>query len=179
MDGFSMGPLAKDAGVARATLYLYFPTREEVLLALYLEELRAWLEELEEITEPHMTTEAFLRAVYTSATRRTAFMALAPRVSGVIESNVSIESLSESKRLAATLVEVAARRTAMALGRSPEQGAGLATALFVLMIGITQSMQTPDIDVALLPPDVRPMFEGESPEAAFLRIGRWIVEGSR
>lgn len=178
-EGFSMGPLAKAAGVARGTLYLYFSTREEVLLALYLEELRAWLDELEAITEPDMSTEGFLRAVFTSATRRTAFLALAPRVIGVLESFVSIESLTESKRLAAVLVDVAGQRTALALGRPMEQGAGLATALFALMIGVTQTMRHPEVDVAQLPQDVRLLVDGESPEEAFVRAGRWLVEGSR
>ncbi len=178
-ESFSMGPLAKAAGVARGTLYLYFRTREEVLLAVYLEELRAWLEELEQITEPKMSTSGFLRAVFTSATRRTSLMELAPRVHGVLEGNVSIESFTQSKRLAAVLVDVAGQRTALALGRPVEQGADLATALFTLMIGVTQTMRHPDVDIAQLPRDVQLLVNGESPEEAFLRIGRWLVEGSR
>ena len=35
MRSFSMANLAKLAGVAKGTLYLYFATREEVFLALY------------------------------------------------------------------------------------------------------------------------------------------------
>ena len=34
-ESFSMANLAKLAGVAKGTLYLYFATREEVFLALY------------------------------------------------------------------------------------------------------------------------------------------------
>ncbi len=178
-EGFSMRPLGKAAGVARGTLYLYFPTREEVLLALYLEEVRAWLEQLEAVTEPDMPVEAFLEAVYASATRRSIFLELAPRVSGVIESNVSIESLTDSKRTAAWLLEVAGLRTAQALGRPSEQGVALATALFALLVGVTQTLRTPQIEVAMLPADVQELLVGEDPRAAFVRVGRWLVEGSR
>lgn len=107
-------------------------------------------------------------------------MALAPRVTGVLENNVSIERLTESKRLAAVLVDVAGRQTALALGRPADQGAALATALFALMIGVTQTMEPPPDSVQLaLPPDVRMQLEGESPEDAFVRIGSWLVAGSR
>ena len=34
-EGFSMAVLAQRAGVAKGTLYLYFVTKEEVLLSLY------------------------------------------------------------------------------------------------------------------------------------------------
>ena len=37
-EGFSMGLLSKRAGVAKGTLYLYFGTKEEVLLSLYSQE---------------------------------------------------------------------------------------------------------------------------------------------
>ncbi len=178
-DGFSLGPLARAVGVARGTLYLYFRTREEVLLALYLEELRAWLEELESITEPKMGAEAFLRAVFTSATARTAFMELAPRVTGVLESHVEVESLIESKRLSAVLVEVAGRQTSLALALPAESGGPIAVALFALLIGVTQTMGVPHRGEASLPPDVQELLlAGESAEAAFLRIGRWIVDGA-
>jgi AcrR family transcriptional regulator len=62
-----MAPLSKTAGRSRAAVYLYFANREEVLLALYLEETRAWLEEL---TAPDMAIDDYLRAVFSSASRR-------------------------------------------------------------------------------------------------------------
>jgi AcrR family transcriptional regulator len=176
---FSMVPLAKAAGVARATLYLYFRTREELLLTLYLEQVEDWLEEVERVTGPGMPVDDFLRAIFESAVRRDTFLMLAAQVTGVIESNVSVESLAESKRHAATLVEVAGRRTSLALGRPAAQGPGIATGLFALLLGVTQAFRAPDIDVTTLPAEIRPLLEGEAPIDAFLRVGRWLVEGSR
>ena len=51
--------------------------------------------------------------------------------------------------------------------------------LFALMLGVTQALRTPDVDAARLPPDVQQLLAGEPPEEAFLRLGRWLVEGSR
>jgi AcrR family transcriptional regulator len=178
VDGFAMAPLGAAAGVSRAALYLYFANREEVLLALYLEETRAWLDDLTAITGPDMPVEDYLRSVFRSAGRRPLFLELAPRVPGVIEASVSIESLSESKRLAATLVDVAGHRTALALGRSAEQGVELALGLFALLLGVTQGWRAPAVDVARLPPDVQALTGGESAEDAFLRLGGWLVRGS-
>ena len=41
-ESFSMGNLAKKAGVVKGTLYLYFKTREEVFLTLYNQSLIRW-----------------------------------------------------------------------------------------------------------------------------------------
>ncbi|MDX2015193.1 MAG: TetR/AcrR family transcriptional regulator [Myxococcaceae bacterium] len=70
VEAFSMVPLAKEAGVVRGTLYLYFPTREELLLTLYVEEVEAWIAELEPLVPGRMAPRDFLRVVYTSATAR-------------------------------------------------------------------------------------------------------------
>lgn len=43
----AMDWLAERAGVAKGTLYLYFPTKEAVFLALYLRELTAWSERVQ------------------------------------------------------------------------------------------------------------------------------------
>ena len=42
----SMNQVAREAGLAKGTLYLYFDTREELFLALLTEHLRAWVGEL-------------------------------------------------------------------------------------------------------------------------------------
>jgi AcrR family transcriptional regulator len=171
-EGFSVAPLSKTAGRSRAALYLYFANREEVLLALYLEETRAWLEELTEVTAPDMAIDGYLRAVFSSAARCPPFMELAPLVAGAVESNVLIERLIESKRFAATLVDRAGRRTSLALGLPVEQGAELAVGLFARMLGVAQALQTPDVDLTRLPPDVQALVGGEAPVDALLDESR-------
>lgn len=43
--------LAERAGVAKGTVYLYFPTKEAVFLALYLREMDGWFERMEKALE--------------------------------------------------------------------------------------------------------------------------------
>lgn len=43
---FSMDALAKASGVAKGTLYIYFQTKEDVFVAVYLNELKNWAEKL-------------------------------------------------------------------------------------------------------------------------------------
>ena len=45
-DGFAMASLARRANVAKGTLYLYFTTREEVLLGLCTRYVDQWIEAL-------------------------------------------------------------------------------------------------------------------------------------
>jgi AcrR family transcriptional regulator len=46
-DGFTMAAVARRARLAKGTLYLYFPTKEALLLTLLEERLARWLAELE------------------------------------------------------------------------------------------------------------------------------------
>ncbi|MBI5542381.1 MAG: TetR family transcriptional regulator [Deltaproteobacteria bacterium] len=46
-DTLTMSGVASQAGLAKGTLYLYFPTKEALLLALLEARLEAWLDELE------------------------------------------------------------------------------------------------------------------------------------
>lgn len=45
----SMAQVAREAGLAKGTLYLYFRTKEELFLALVEGELLAWFEDLDEV----------------------------------------------------------------------------------------------------------------------------------
>lgn len=44
IDAFTMNKLAKACGLAKGTLYLYFATREELVLTLYTDLNEAWME---------------------------------------------------------------------------------------------------------------------------------------
>lgn len=50
-DEATMANVAKSAGIAKGTLYLYFPTKESLFLELLGDRLNAWFEELEREVE--------------------------------------------------------------------------------------------------------------------------------
>jgi hypothetical protein len=65
------------------------------------------------------------------------------------------------------------------LGRTDDAGAAIARALFALLLGITQSMKTPHVDdLAVIPPDARHLLGADDTQEAFVRIGRWLIDGS-
>lgn len=175
---FSMGPLAKAAGVARATLYLYFATREELLYALHLEALHAWKDAFFERIEPEMTIEAYLATYFDTAQRTPLVLQTLPRVPSVLERNLSVKSLVDGKRQnRAVAVAVAAHMTKV-LGVPEQTAYGLLRGLLALLIGTTHGLQRPEVTLDRLPEDVQQELAAMNPRAAFLEAGIWLVRGA-
>ncbi|MDB2660428.1 TetR/AcrR family transcriptional regulator [Luminiphilus sp.] len=97
-EGFSMAVLAQRAGVAKGTLYLYFGTKEEVLMSLYNSEFDRLCATLVSQVTPGFTDRDFINAVYRASITDPVFLALHARLSTVIEHNISIAALIASKR---------------------------------------------------------------------------------
>ena len=174
-----MGPLAKAAGLARATLYLYFPSREEVLLELYLESARAWTSAIERSASPGMSPADFLDVFYDVSFETPLFLELAPRLAATIEVNVSPESLIAGKRMNAELAQRLVVHTSLIFSLSLEQSAAMFTGLFALLIGSIQIMTRPNVDLDPLPEDVREMMTGLDSKALFLTNGVLLMKGSQ
>lgn len=175
---FSMGPLAKAAGVARGTLYLYFPTREELLYTLHLEALHAWKDALFETTRPGMTTEAYLAAYFDAAQRTPLVLETLPRVPSVLERNLSMELLIDGKRQNRAIAVAVAEHMATTIGVSQPTAYGLLRGLLALLIGTTHALQRPDVSLETLPEDVQQDLAAMDPRAAFLEAGLWLVRGA-
>lgn len=175
---FSMGPLAKAAGVARGTLYLYFPTREELLYTLHLEALHAWKDALFQSSQPGMTTEAYLAAYFDAAQRTPLVLETLPRVPSVLERNLSMELLIDGKRQNRAIAIAVAEHMAMTIGVSEPTAFGLLRGLLALLIGTTHALQRPDVALEPLPKDVQQDLAAMDPRAAFLEAGLWLVRGA-
>lgn len=175
---FSLVPLAKAAGVARGTLYLYFPTREELLLTIYMQEGRAWAAEVLAHMSPETTVSGFLAMYYDTALRHPLFLELAPHVPGVIEENVSRESLIACKRLGGEMVATIGERHSSVLGLPDELGITVFAALFSLLLGVTRAIRRPDVEVDELPDDVRQIIEATDPRATFMLFAGWLIRGA-
>ena len=63
-EGFSMGLLSKRAGVAKGTLYLYFGTKEEVLLSLYSQEFERFCHTLSRASFVGISDADFVSHLY-------------------------------------------------------------------------------------------------------------------
>ena len=175
---FSMGPIARAAGVSRSTLYLYFPTREELLYTLHLEALHGWKDAFLEATGPEMTTEAFLAAYFDTAKRTPLLLETLPRVPSVLERNMSVALLVEGKRQLRAIGVTVAQRMATALGIPEQASYGLLRGFLALLIGTTEALQRPDVALETLPEDVQQDLAAMDPRGAFLEAGVWLIRGA-
>jgi AcrR family transcriptional regulator len=178
-EGFSMSVLAGKAGIAKGTLYLYFETREEVLLALYVETLAAWSRALLAGLRDGMGDEAFAALFRNAALADPNFLTLRARLESVIEHNVSLERLVEAKRAMRDLIGELAPRVERAIGLGAGSGARLLVSLGALLLGAEQSNTGPALANLDLPDDVAGFMRLHSEMDLFRDNAPWIVAGIR
>lgn len=91
-DGFgTMEALAAEAGLAKGTLYLYFRTREEVLLSVLGDDVDAWLAELTERL-PAVPVEDIPAVLVEDLARRPMTADLMVRLGAILETNIDAEA---------------------------------------------------------------------------------------
>jgi AcrR family transcriptional regulator len=95
----TMGTIAEELGWSRSNLYKYAATQEEIFLALHTAKNRAWLEELSaRLKGTPMPTREFARIWAETTERHASFLRYQEILTSVIESNVTLERLTEFKR---------------------------------------------------------------------------------
>ena len=178
-EAFSMAQLARNTGLAKGTLYLYFETREEIFLTLYEQSLIRWSQVfIGELSDP-ITSKAYAQSLYTTALADGVFLPLLIRLEHLIEHNVAIPRLIESKRIFIKQVDVLAKRSATALRLSAAQAIEIVKTMGVLLIGATQTDQSPSLDNEELPTDVQKLIASFSSEPLFIKNAVRIIEGIR
>ncbi len=97
---FSMLEVAQKASLAKGTTYLYFATKEELLLELLSQELEAWFVELHHILEPALALEPSknlaIQIANSISSRQTLVSLFAVQVS-ILEQNLSYEAALKFK----------------------------------------------------------------------------------
>jgi AcrR family transcriptional regulator len=99
-DAVSLQAIAGRAGLAKSALYRYFETKEEIFLQLYLEDLRKWIVAVELALAPHPGCNdpgRVARALTRNLLRHPRLASLQALLSGVLERNVSVESVAAFK----------------------------------------------------------------------------------
>ena len=176
---FSMASLARSAGVVKGTLYLYFKTREEVFLTLYNRSLVRWSHIFISHLSADMTDHAYTSTLYKTAMADGSFIPLLIRLEHVIEHNVAIESLIESKRIFIERVDHIAERTASVLNLTKAQASELVRTMGVLLVGATSTDQGPSLEGEAIPPDVQELIDLFSSETLFITNACRIIAGIR
>ena len=178
-EAFSMAQLAKKAGVAKGTLYLYFQTREELFLTLYEQSLIRWSQVFIDDLSDSMTSKAYSRKLFSTASADGTFLPLLIRLEHMIEHNVDIPRLISSKQVFILQVEALAEATSMSLSLTEAQAIEVVKTMGVLLIGATQGDQGPSLDHEELPEDVQNLIVSFSSEPLFTKNAVRIIEGIR
>ena len=178
-EGFTMTQLAGRLGIVKGTLYLYFPTKEAIILALYARALEDWCEAVKVKLVTPIAGDDFVQLFYDTATADPILIPILTRLEHVIEHNISVELLVEAKRHFQACFEGIADKTQSALGLAPEQARELILTLGVLLSGASQSDQGPSLEGEELPQDVLDFIDSLSSQRIFVSNGRRILAGIR
>jgi AcrR family transcriptional regulator len=178
-EAFSMSKLAKKIGLAKGTFYLYFQTREELFLTLYEQSLIRWSQVFINDLSKSMTTNAYCQKLFSTASEDGTFLPLLIRLEHVIEHNVAIPRLINSKQVFITQVEALAEVTSISLTLSKAQAIEVVKTMGVLLIGATQGDQGPSLGNEELPEDVQNLIVSFSSEPLFIKNAVRIIEGIR
>jgi AcrR family transcriptional regulator len=174
-----MAPLARRADVAKGTLYLYFTTREEVLLALCTRYVDQWIEALRPELRAGMTDGDYAEHFFATAYGVENLMCLIARLEQTIEHNVAIDRFIETKRTFHQQIELIAVPMSTALAIDVETSFALLQSLVVLLVGTAVTDQGPNVAEEALPEDVRNLVNQFSARPLFVNTARHIIAGVR
>jgi len=142
---FSMDALARHAGLAKGTLYLYFGAREEVLLAVHERRVHGLFDAFEAALD---TPGADAHRVFEAGIRfhreRPETYSLSGNCRSYLADHVSVEAAVKFKAsLGPRIALVGARLEALLPGLAPGEGAALLLNSHALIIGLWQLADTP------------------------------------
>lgn len=115
----TMAELAQSLSLSKGTLYLYFPTKEDLFLSLYESLLSEWLAHVQ-TQLPHAHTPRSL-AVWLahSLAQRPQLCALVPLVPSILEYNISLERALQHKQWMLSQTLPVAQAIEQSLGNLP------------------------------------------------------------
>lgn len=144
---FSVDALARRAGLAKGTVYLYFRTREEVLLALHEQQLHAVLDRLEAaLRHPGASARSVVQAGLLHRREHPEFYPLAGNCRYMLDTNVSTEAaLAFKLGLAHRIRDLGELVERLYRGLEPGEGAALLMNSYALIIGLWQQADTPAV----------------------------------
>jgi AcrR family transcriptional regulator len=154
-----MAEVAELAGLAKGTLFLYFPTKEALFLALLDERLGAWFERLDGLlsrAEGRGSVARVVRAVLASLEGDEALLRLVPVWQTVLEHNVTRAQLQPFKeRLLARQLRTGALLEKRLPFLDGGEGARLLLHVHALVSGLRQLADPAPVVRALLQEDAR------------------------
>ena len=175
-DGVTMSALAKRAGLAKGTLYLYVRSKEELFLLLFIESMRTVVARFKEDVAPGDTASQIAHCITVHAQTTPLFLPMYARLVAVIETNVADEPLFAAKRQLLALSGEWAEHLAHVTRVPPDMVEPLASAITMSLQGAAQFDLSSHRDPAGLPDDIRDAFSRYAFAPSFEPAARLILE---
>jgi len=143
---FTVDNLAQRAGLAKGTVYLYFRTREEVLLQVHMARLHGLFDALEAALVSGQTDTGYgaVRATLRYLRAHPEFLPLATNCRSMLETNTSTDAALEFKlAIGARLSGIGARIEALYPHLARGDGMAMLMSTYALMIGLWQLTDPP------------------------------------
>lgn len=156
----SMAEIARRAGVAKGTTYLYFPTKETLFLDLFLRRLNDWIEEVMPVLAAAKSAAAVGDAFADTLANHDQLVRLIALLHGTLEHNVEAEDALKFKRKLINALAPVAMAIEVAAGLPTMQGVRALVQIQAMAVGIAQmAFPAPAVAEAL-----------ESDDVAILRV---------
>jgi AcrR family transcriptional regulator len=142
---FAVEEIARRAGLAKGTVYLYFGSREEMLIAVHDAQMDELFNTLARaLARPKVGADTVARAVLDFLRHRPEFFRLSTSCHGALEDSVSADVARCHRELVATrLSEIGRRIEELHPGMRPGEGATLLKNSYALMLGLWQLAASP------------------------------------
>ncbi|MFT6435322.1 MAG: AcrR family transcriptional regulator [Candidatus Azotimanducaceae bacterium] len=178
-ESFSMVVLARMIDMAKGTLYLYFETRDHLLLALFCEKLEQCSVKFMTALPEAASDLEFVSIYYDTLFTDPVYLALVSRLESVIEHNVSTAELVSSKQMMLETINRMATSVSQRLSLSQPQAIDLIISCASLWLGTAQTDTGPKVDEQALPQDVKQMMQQFSARNLFITNAGRILNGIR
>jgi AcrR family transcriptional regulator len=178
----SVAEVAEAAKLAKGTVYLYFPSKEEMLLALHERHVDAFFTELAALLRraPSLTFAEIFEVARRLIIRRPGYLDLTARCLGLMDREVPVERALEFKmRVGQMLARCGAELERHFTRLAPGEGVGLLCNSYGLMVGLWQLMHPNQrFGAAMQRPEMR-MFRRDyetEVERAVLALWTGVIE---
>jgi AcrR family transcriptional regulator len=169
----NVAEVADEAGLAKGTVYLYFPSKEELLLALHGRNLDGFFSALDTLVDKsrRVTLDDLLLLTFERIVRRPLLLPLAARCFALMAQSIPAEvAAAYRERMAARLEHAGAGLERLFPGLAPGEGVAKLRHSFALTIGLwqmsaaTACMPTADLAAARCGRVASPAFAWNFPD---------------
>lgn len=159
LEALTMKQLAEAAGVAKGTVYLYYPSKESLFLEVLTRQFAVWFRSLDEqiAKQPTLNPESLSKLVVDSLRGRDDFLRLMGLLHPVLENNVGIEQARAARsEMRAAMQSTGRLLTERMADMSHIDGEQLLLEIYALILGLQQLAQpAPAVAEALREQELR------------------------